>query len=113
MISNDIRNARALEAINDMKAQFILDFKTAYTEYHKNIQLSAYYSKIGKPWLAESCSKLSDKWEQRLSYVQDVLTNMFDMSSDEFKPIAKEAWETIVSEVPSLKDGLKEQEEFK
>ena len=106
MISNDIRNARALEDLNRMKAQFIVDFKTAYTEYHKNVQLSAYYNRNDKHELAKSCDILSDKWEQRLLYVRDVLTGMFDMSSDELKPIAKEAWETIVAEVPSLKGTI-------
>ena len=113
MISNDIRNARALESIDSMKAKFILDFKTAYTEYHKNIQLSAYYSKSGKVELAESYDKASDRWEQRLSYVRDILTYMFDVSSDELKPIAKGAWKTVVAEVPSLRGTVEEQEAIK
>lgn len=102
MISNDIKNARAMENLNSMKARFIWDFKTAYTNYHKNIQLSAYYNRNDKHELAKSCDILSDKWAQRLSYVRDILVNMFDMSSDDFKPIAKEAWEAVIKEIPDL-----------
>ena len=102
MISNDIKYARAMENLNSMKERLISDFKTAYTEYHKNIQLSAYYNRIDKSELAKSCDILSDRWSQRLSYVRDILTYMFDMSSDEFKPIAKDAWEVIVKEIPDL-----------
>ena len=102
MISNEIKNARAAENLNSMKAQFIGDFKTAYTNYHKSIQLSAYYNRNDKHELAKSCDILADKWEQRLSYVSDILTYMFDMPSDEFKPIAKEAWEEVIKEIPDL-----------
>ena len=102
MISKDIKYARAMETIDGMKARFIGDLKTAYTEYHKNIQLSAYYSRNDKHELAKSCEILSDKWSQRLSYVRDILIDTFGMSSDDFKPIAKEAWEVIIKEIPDL-----------
>ena len=88
---------------NNMKMQFIGDFKTAYTNYHKSIQLSAYYNRNDKHELAKSCDILADKWEQRLLYVRDILTYMFDTPSSEFKPIAKEAWEEVIKEIPDLK----------